>query len=119
MTTLMKLVTTCTVCIGLSGCGGADLGTQMAGSKLAGQGTLAENQIVSGSTVLMKPRIEDLSSNSFNIRYIEIGFGTGTPKQVRDMAVQQCAEFGKKAVYKATSRGMIQLNTVKAYYECI
>lgn len=115
----LKVMTLSAFCIGLAGCGGPDLGTRIASSKIAGNGLAAEAQPISGATILMKPRIEDLTENGFNIRYIEMGFGSGTPASVRDLAVKQCAEFDKKAVFKAASRGLVQLNTVKAYYQCI
>lgn len=53
------------------------------------------------------------------IRYIELSFGTGTPENIRDMAIAQCESLGKIAIYKTSSRGLIQANSVKAYYECI
>ena len=119
MTTRLKMGITVVVCFGIAGCGETDLGSRLAASKIAGNGLAAESQTVSGAAILMKPRVEDLTTESFNIRYIEIGFGTGTPASVRDLAVNQCAEFGKKAVFKAASRGIVQLNTVKAYYKCV
>ena len=100
----------------VSACSSPDLGTKIAAT---GVGTLAQDQRVSGRTFLMEPRIEDLTSNTFNIRYIEISFGGGTPRNVRDMAIEQCSSMDKVAVYKTTSRGLVQMNTVKAYYECI
>lgn len=119
MQMIFKLIVVCAACVNLVGCGGADLGTRIAGSKIAGDGLTAEGQPISGAAILMKPRIEDLTEMGFNIRYIEMGFGSGTPASVRDLAVKQCAEFDKEAVFKAESRGLVQLNTVKAYYQCV
>ncbi|MCL7405738.1 hypothetical protein MWN63_07055 [Paradonghicola geojensis] len=119
MKATLKVMIVSAVCLGLAGCGGPDLGTRIAGSKMAGDGLSAEAQPISGAAILMKPRVEDLTENGFNIRYIEMGFGSGTPASVRDLAVKQCAEFDKEAVFKAASRGLVQLNTVKAYYQCV
>jgi hypothetical protein len=49
---------------------------------------------------------------------MEMSFGTGTPSNVRDLAIEQCAKSDRIAIHKGNSRGLIQLNTVKAYYEC-
>lgn len=114
-----NMIVVCAAFVGFVGCGGVDLGTRIAGSKIAGDGLAAEGQPISGTAILMKPRVEDLTEESFNIRYIEMGFGSGTPASVRDLAVSQCAEFGKNAVLKAETRGLVQLNTVKAYYACV
>ena len=119
MKTTLKVMTVSAVCLGLAGCAAPDLGTRIAGSKIAGDGLAAEAQPISGAAILMKPRIEDVTEKGFNIRYIEMGFGSGTPASVRDLAVKQCAEFDKEAVFKAESRGLVQLNTVKAYYQCV
>ena len=102
----------------LTACSGPDVGTEISSSKLAGDGVLAKDQKAIGMTILMTPRVEDLTTDSFNIRYMEVSFGYGTPKNVIDMAIEQCERIGKTAVHKGNSRGLIQLNTVKAYYEC-
>lgn len=96
-----------------------DVGTKISKSKLVGDGILAQEQAVQGKTIIMQPRVEDLTNDSFNIRYIELSFGNGVPENVRDLAIKQCKSMNKTAVYKSSSRGMIQFNTVKAYYECI
>ena len=105
-----------TVVAAIAGCSSTDVGTKLAAY---GEGVLASEQRVSGKTIVMTPKIEDVTPDSFNIRYIELSFGTGTPKNVRDMAIAQCESLGKVAIYKTTSRGLIQGHTVKAYYECI
>lgn len=102
----------------LSACSGSDVGTKLTSSKIAGDGVLAKDQKAIGMAILMKPRIEDLTSNSFNIRYIEASFGYGTPKNIIDMAIEQCESMGKTAIHKGNTRGLIQGHTVKAYYEC-
>ena len=99
----------------LIGCSGPDVGTKIAGMD---NGTPAEQQKISGKTMLMDPKLEDVTDNDFNIRYIEISFGTGTPLNVRDLAISQCKKVGKSAYFHGASRGIIQLNTVKAYYKC-
>ena len=99
----------------LIGCFGSDVGTKIADMA---SGTPAEQQKISGKTILMDPKLEDVTDNDFNIRYVEISFGTGTPSNVRDLAISQCKKVGKSAFYHGTSRGIIQLNTVKAYYKC-
>ena len=100
----------------VTGCSSTDVGTKIA---TFGEGVLAADQRVAGKTVLMTPSMEDVTPESFNIRYIELSFGYGTPKNIRDMAIVQCESLGKVAIYKTSSRGLIQGNTVKAYYECI
>ena len=102
----------------LTACSGPDVGTKISSSKLAGDGVLAKDQKAIGMTIIMAPRIEDLTADNFNIRYMEVSFGYGTPQNVIDMAIEQCESIGKTAVHKGNSRGIIQLNTVKAYYEC-
>jgi hypothetical protein len=102
-----------------SACSGPDVGTKLASSKLVGDGTLAQEQQVEGKTILMEPRVEDLTEKSFNIRYMELSFGNGVPANIRDLAIKQCKSLGKVAVYKTSTRGLIQGYTVKAYYECI
>ncbi len=97
-------------------CSGPDVGTRIAGKM---GGVAAADQRVSGATILMTPKLEDVNDNSFNIRYLELSFGTGTPSNVRDMAIEQCEKLDKTAIYKTTTRGLIQLNSVKAYYECV
>ena len=99
----------------LAACSGPDVGTRIAGSA---QGTPATEQRVTGKTILMTPRLEDVTEASFNIRYMEMSFGTGTPSNVRDLAIEQCAKSDRITIHKGNSRGLIQLNTVKAYYEC-
>ena len=99
----------------LIGCSGPDVGTKIAGMA---SGTPAEQQKISGKTILMDPKLEDVTDNDFNIRYIEVSFGTGTPSNVRDLAISQCKKVGKSAYFHGASRGIIQLNTVKAYYKC-
>jgi hypothetical protein len=106
------------VALSITACSGPDVGTKISSSKIAGDGVLAEDQKAIGMTILMTPRIEDLTSDSFNIRYMEASFGYGTPRNVIDMAIEQCKTMEKTAVHKGNSRGLIQLNTVKAYYEC-
>lgn len=98
-----------------TGCSSTDVGTKLAS---LGEGGLASEQVVSGKTILMAPNLEDVTPESFNIRYIEMSFGYGTPSNVRDMAIAQCESAGKVAIYKTTTRGLIQGHTVKAYYEC-
>jgi hypothetical protein len=100
----------------LVGCGGKDVGTRLSS---LGSGVSAQDQNISGMTLIMKPQLEDITEESFNIRYIEASFGSGTPSNVRDLAVEQCDKLDKQAFYKGTSRGLIQLHTVKAYYECV
>ena len=102
----------------LGGCSSTDVGTKISSSKIAGSGVMAKDQKAIGKSIIMTPRIEDLTSDSFNIRYMEMSFGYGTPKNIIDMAIEQCEALGKTAFHKGNSRGIIQLNTVKAYYEC-
>ena len=102
-----------------SACSGPDVGTKLASSKLVGDGTLAQEQQVEGKTILIEPRVEDLTEKSFNIRYMELSFGNGVPANIRDLAIEQCKSLGKVAIYKTSTRGLIQGYTVKAYYECI
>tara|TARA_B110000438_G_scaffold211252_1_gene203286 strand:+ start:161 stop:427 length:267 start_codon:yes stop_codon:yes gene_type:complete len=52
----------------------------------------------------MSPRLEDVTPDGFNIRYVEFSFGYGTPMNVRDMAIAQNESVGKVAIYKASSR---------------
>jgi len=99
-----------------TGCSSVDVGTKLAAY---GVGVPASEQRVSGKTVIMTPNIEDITAESFNIRYMELSFGNGTPKNIRDMAIAQCQSLGKMAIYKTTSRGLIQGHTTKAYYKCI
>lgn len=99
-----------------TGCSSVDVGTKLAAY---GVGVPASEQRVSGKTIIMTPKIEDITAESFNIRYMELSFGNGTPKNIRDMAIAQCQSLGKMAIYKTTSRGLIQGHTTKAYYECI
>lgn len=98
-----------------SGCSSVDVGTKMSAY---GEGVPASEQRVSGKTILMSPSMEDVTPESFNIRYLELSFGTGTPINIRDMAILQCESLGKVAYYKSSSRGIIQGGSVKAYYEC-
>ena len=100
----------------VTGCASTDVGTKIAAQ---GEGVPASEQRVSGTTILMTPTMEDVTPESFNIRYMELSFGNGTPMNIRDMAIAQCESLGKVAIYKTSSRGLIQGNTVKAYYECI
>lgn len=100
----------------VTGCSSVDVGTKLASY---GVGVPASEQRVSGKTIMMTPKIEDITPESFNIRYMELSFGNGTPKNIRDMAIAQCESLGKTAIYKTTSRGLIQGHTTKAYYECI
>lgn len=97
-------------------CSSTDVGTRIA---TLGPGTPATEQRVAGKTILMAPNLEDVTPESFNIRYMELGFGTGTPENVRDMAIAQCESLEKIAMYKTSSRGLFQGNTVKAYYACV
>ena len=115
MKKLTRFVFALSASMALGSCGGSDVGTKM--SSLS-EGVPAEKQRVSGITMIMEPRLEDVTEDGFNIRYIEVGFGSGTPKNVRDLAISQCAKSDKKAMHKGNSRGLIQLNTVKAYYSC-
>jgi hypothetical protein len=106
----------CTAVIAvLMGCSSTDAGTKLADY---GEGGLASAQVVSGKTSLMSPRLEDVTPDSFNIRYVEFAFGYGTPMNVNDMAIAQCESVEKVVTYKASSRGLVQGNTVKAYYQC-
>ena len=100
----------------VAGCSSVDVGTKIAAM---GEGTLASEQKIAGKTILMTPKMEDITEDSFNIRYMEMSFGYGTPENIRDMAIAQCESIGKVAMYKTTSRGSVQLNTVKAYYSCV
>jgi hypothetical protein len=105
-----------TVAAVATGCSSVDVGTKLAAY---GVGVPASEQRISGKTIMMTPKIEDVTPESFNIRYMELSFGNGTPKNIRDMAIAQCESLGKTAIYKTTSRGLIQGHTTKAYYECI
>lgn len=67
----------------------------------------------------MEPSVEYLTEKSFNIRYMELSFGNSVPANIRDLAIKQCKSLDKVALYKTSTRGSIQFNTVKAYYECI
>jgi len=117
MSRFIKLTVLATLSgVALSACSGPDVGSRVAGSV---KGTPASEQRVTGKTILMTPRLEDVTEASFNIRYMEMSFGTGTPSNVRDLAIEQCAKGDRLAIHKGNSRGLIQLNTVKAYYECV
>ncbi len=102
-----------------SACSGPDVGTKLSSSKLAGDSTLAQEQQVEGKTILIEPRVEDLTEKSFNIRYMELSFGNGVPANIRDLAIEQCKSLDKIAIYKTSTRGSIQFKSVKAYDECI
>jgi uncharacterized protein YcsI (UPF0317 family) len=98
-----------------AGCSSTDVGTKLAS---LGEGRPASEQVISGKTIMMTPSIEDVTPDSFNIRYIGMSFGYGTPVNIRDMAIAHCETEGKVAFYKTTTKGLIQGHTVKAYYEC-
>jgi hypothetical protein len=99
-----------------TGCSSVDVGTKLAAY---GTGVPASEQRVSGKTIIMTPKIEDITVESFNLRYMELSFGNGTPQNTRDMAIAQCESLVKIAIYKTTSRGLIQGHATKADYECI
>ena len=90
-----------------SGCSGPDIATRLASSKLVGDGILAQEQAVQGETIIMKPKVKDLTEKSFNIRYIELSLGNGVPENVRDLAIEQCKSLGKAAAYKTSFRGSV------------
>ena len=112
----MKIAALSTITLALlTGCGGKDFGTRMSD---LGAMVPAEEQQVGNFNILIDPRLEDLTDESFNIRYIEASIGTGIPKAVVELAISTCADMGKKAFFRGTSRGMIQAYSVKAYYTC-
>ena len=100
----------------VSACSGPDVSTRVTSS--LSRGVLAVDQKVQGKTIIMTPSVEDVTDKSFNIRYMELSFGSGVPETIRDLAIDQCESTGKVAVFMGNSRGMIQFNTVKAHYEC-
>jgi hypothetical protein len=100
----------------VSACSGPDVSTRVTSS--LSRGVLAVEQKVQGKTIIMTPQVEDITAKGFNIRYMELSFGAGVPVNIRDLAIDQCESNGKVAVFMGNSRGLIQLNTVKAHYEC-
>ena len=100
----------------VSACSGPDVSTRVTSS--LSRGVLAVEQKVQGKTIIMTPNVEDITDKGFNIRYMELSFGSGVPENIRDLAIDQCESTGKVAVFMGNSRGMIQFNTVKAHYEC-
>jgi hypothetical protein len=100
----------------LSACSGPDVSTRVTSS--LSRGVLAVEQKVQGKTIIMTPNVEDITDEGFNIRYMELSFGSGVPENIRDLAIDQCESTGKVAVFMGNSRGMVQFNTVKAHYEC-
>ncbi len=86
---------------------------------LADGGVLVISQKVEGKTIIMTPWVEDLTDKSFNIRYIEMSFGSGVSQNIGDLAIYQCKIDNKVAVCKSLSKGIIQFNKVKAVYKCI
>jgi hypothetical protein len=100
----------------VSACSGPDVSTRVTSS--LSSGVPAIEQKVQGKAIIMTPNVEDITDKSFNIRYMELSFGSGVPETIRDLAIDQCESTGKVAVFMGNSRGMIQFNTVKAHYEC-
>ena len=100
----------------MSACSGPDVSTRVTSS--LSRGVLAAEQKVQGKTIIMTPNVEDITDKGFNIRYMELSFGSGVPENIRDLAIDQCASTGKVALFMGNSRGLVQLNTVKAHYEC-
>ena len=100
----------------VSACSGPDVSTRVTSS--LSRGVLAVDQKVQGKTIIMTPSVEDVTDKGFNIRYMELSFGSGVPETIRDLAIDQCASTGKVAVFMGNSRGLVQFNTVKAHYEC-
>ena len=100
----------------VSACSGPDVSTRVTSS--LSRGVLAIEQKVQGKSIIMTPNVEDITDKGFNIRYMELSFGSGVPENIRDLAIDQCESTGKVAVFMGNSRGMIQFNTVKAHYEC-
>ena len=97
-------------------CSGPDVSTRVTSS--LSRGVLAVEQKVQGKTIIMTPNVEDITDKGFNIRYMELSFGSGVPVNIRDLAIDQCESTGKVAVFMGNSRGLVQFNTVKAHYEC-
>ena len=97
-------------------CSGPDVSTRVTSS--LSRGVLAVEQKVQGKTIIMAPNVEDITDKGFNIRYMELSFGSGVPVNIRDLAIGQCGSTGKVAVFMGNSRGLVQFNTVKAHYEC-
>ena len=100
----------------VSACSGSDVSTRVTSS--LSRGVLAVEQKVQGKAIIMTPNIEDITDKGFNIRYMELSFGSGVPESIRDLAIDQCESTGKVAVFMGNSRGLVQFNTVKAHYEC-
>ena len=100
----------------VSACSGPDVSTRVTSS--LSRGVLAVDQKVQGKTIIMTPSVEDVTDKGFNIRYMELSFGSGVPETIRDLAIDQCASTGKVAVFMGNTRGLVQFNTVKAHYEC-
>ena len=100
----------------VSACSGPDVSTRVTSS--LSRGILAVEQKVQGKTIIMTPSVEDITDKGFNIRYMELSFGSGVPGNIRDLAIDQCESTGRVAVFMGNTRGLIQLNTVKAHYEC-
>jgi|TARA_B110000259_G_scaffold170686_1_gene201600 hypothetical protein len=100
----------------VSACSGPDVSTRVTSS--LSSGVPAIEQKVQGKAIIMTPNVEDITDKSFNIRYMELSFGSGVPETIRDLAIDQCASTGKVAVFMGNTRGLVQFNTVKAHYEC-
>ncbi len=100
----------------VSACSGPDVSTRVTSS--LSRGVLAVEQKVQGKTIVMTPSVEDITDKGFNIRYIELSFGSGVPENIRDLAIDQCESTGKVAVFMGRTNGLIQFHTVKAHYEC-
>ena len=100
----------------VSACSGPDVSTRVTSSLSSGVPAIEQN--VQGKAIIMTPNVEDITDKSFNIRYMELSFGSGVPETIRDLAIDQCASTGKVAVFMGNTRGLVQFNTVKAHYEC-
>ena len=100
----------------VSACTGPDVSTRVTSS--LSSGVPAIEQKVQGKAIIMTPNVEDITDKGFNIRYMELSFGSGVPESIRDLAIDQCVSTGKVAVFMGNSRGLVQFNTVKAHYEC-
>ncbi len=104
------------VIVSVAACSGPDVSTRVTSS--LSKGVPAIEQKVQGKTIIMTPNVEDITDKGFNIRYMELSFGSGVPENIRDLAIDQCESTGKVAVFMGNSRGLVQFNTVKAHYEC-
>ena len=100
----------------VAACSGPDVSTRVTSS--LSRGVLAVEQKVQGKAIIMTPNVEDITDKGFNIRYMELSFGSGVPESIRDLAIDQCESTDKVAMFMGNSRGLVQFNTVKAHYEC-